>query len=214
MHRERGFTLIELVIVLGIILVIAAIAIPSVIGAKIKANETSAIAAIKTIETAQASYETTYPTLGYASSLAELGGPDSCKPAPENACLIDEVLTDGEKSGYVFTVVSNRPARGAATSYVVAAAPLNYNRTGARRFCATRTRKAARLLQLRRSARTSSRCASRVKQPFRDTIWGCFATRPLVFGTIPGMIRDLNRGRRSCARPRDSSSSKDTTRLR
>ena len=137
MQRERGFTLIELVIVLGIILVIAAVAIPSVIGAKIKANETSAIAAIKTIETAQASYETTYPTLGYASSLAELGGPDSCKPAPENACLIDEVLTDGEKSGYVFTVVSNRPARGAATSYVVAAAPLNYNRTGARRFCAT-----------------------------------------------------------------------------
>jgi prepilin-type N-terminal cleavage/methylation domain-containing protein len=137
MKRQKGFTLIELEIVLGIILIIAAIAIPTAIGAKIRADETSAIAAIKTIETAQASYETAYPAQGFASSLAALGGPDSCTPSPENACLIDEVLTDGTKSGYVFTVTSNNPAHGANTTYVAAAAPISYNRTGARRFCAT-----------------------------------------------------------------------------
>ena len=73
MMRQRGFTLIELLIVLEIILIIAAIAIPSLISVKINANETSAVASIKAIQTAQTSYQTSYPAQGYASSLAVLG---------------------------------------------------------------------------------------------------------------------------------------------
>ena len=137
MKRQRGFTLIELLIVLAIILVIAGIAIPSLIHVKINANETSAVASIKAIQTAQTSYQTTYATQGYASSLAALGGSDSCTPSPATACLIDEVLSSGTKAGYNFAVVGGNPVDGANTTYVAGAAPTAYNRTGTRRFCLT-----------------------------------------------------------------------------
>jgi type IV pilus assembly protein PilA len=137
MKRQKGFTLIELLIVLAIILVIAGIAIPSLIHVKINANETSAVASIKAIQTAQTSYQATYAAQGYASSLAALGGSDSCTPSPANACLIDEVLTAGTKAGYNFSVVGGNAVKGGNTTYVVGAAPQAYNRTGVRRFCAT-----------------------------------------------------------------------------
>ena len=137
MRRQRGFTLMELLIVLAIILIIAGITIPSLVHVKINANETSAVASIKTILTAQMSYQTTYQAQGYASSLAALGGSESCTPSPANACLLDEVLTSGTKAGYNFAVAGGNPANGANTTYVVGAAPEAYNRTGVRRFCAT-----------------------------------------------------------------------------
>jgi type IV pilus assembly protein PilA len=137
MKRQKGFTLIELLIVLAIILVIAALTIPSVTGAKIHANETSAIASIKAIQTAQTSYQATYFAEGYASSLAALGGSDSCKPSPASACLLDEVLTSGVKAGYNFAVTGGNPTNGATTTYVVGAAPAAYNHTGVRRFCSS-----------------------------------------------------------------------------
>ena len=137
MKLSRGFTLIELLIVLSIILIIAAITIPSMIGVKIHANETSAVASLKAIQTAQTTYQTTYSAQGYASSLAALGGPDSCKPSPATACLIDEVLSSGTKAGYNFAVIGGNPSSGANTSYVAGAAPAAYNRTGTRRYCTT-----------------------------------------------------------------------------
>ena len=137
MNCQKGFTLIELLIVLAIILIIAGIAIPSVTGAKINANETSAIASIKAIQTAQMSYQTTYGAQGYASSLAVLGGSDSCTPSPATACLLDEVLSSGTKAGYNFAVVGSNSVNGGNTTYVAGAAPSAYNRTGVRRFCAT-----------------------------------------------------------------------------
>jgi type IV pilus assembly protein PilA len=137
MKRQKGFTLIELLIVLAIILVIAGIAIPSLIHVKINANETSAVASIKAIQTAQTSYHATYAAQGYASSLAALGGSDSCTPSPANACLIDEVLTAGTKAGYNFAVAGGNSVNGGNTTYVAGAAPQAYNRTGVRRFCAT-----------------------------------------------------------------------------
>jgi type IV pilus assembly protein PilA len=137
MKRQKGFTLIELLIVLAIILIIAGITIPSLIHVKINANETSAVASIKAIQTAQLSYQTTYQAQGYASSLAALGGSDSCTPSPATACLLDEVLSSGTKAGYNFAVVSGNPADGANTTYVAGAAPAAYNRTGIRRFCLT-----------------------------------------------------------------------------
>jgi type IV pilus assembly protein PilA len=137
MKRQKGFTLIELLIVLAIILVIAGIAIPSLIHVKINANETSAVASIKAIQTAQTSYQATYPAQGYASSLAALGGSDSCTPSPTTACLIDEVLTSGTKAGYNFAVAGGNSVSGGNTTFIAGAAPQAYNRTGVRRFCAT-----------------------------------------------------------------------------
>ncbi len=137
MKTQKGFTLIELLIVLAIILIIVGFAIPGVTGAKISANETSATASIKAIQTAQMSYQTTYAAPGYAGSLAALGGPDPCTPSPATACLLDEVLTSGAKAGYNFAVIGGNPANGANATYVAGAAPSAYNRTGVRRFCAT-----------------------------------------------------------------------------
>lgn len=136
-RQQKGFTLIELLIVLAIILIIASIAIPSLVHVKSNANETSAVASLKAIQAAQVSYQTTYTAQGYASSLAALGGSDSCTPSPATACLLDEVLTSGAKAGYNFAVASGNPANGANTTYVAGAAPAVYNRTGVRRFCAT-----------------------------------------------------------------------------
>ena len=137
MKRQTGFTLIELLIVLAIILIIAALTIPGVTGVKVHANETSAVASIKAIQTAQTTYQATYSVQGYASSLAALGGSESCKPSPASACLLDEVITSGVKDGYNFAVMAGTPANGANTTYVVGAAPAAYNHTGVRRFCST-----------------------------------------------------------------------------
>ena len=140
MKQQRGFTLIELVIVLAIVLIIAAVAIPGVTGAKMHANEASAIASIRAIQTAQASYQSTYATQGYAGSLVILGGTESCTPSQETACLLDEGLASGIKAGYKFAVAAGHPVDGANTTYVVGAAPASYNHTGVRRFCSTEKR--------------------------------------------------------------------------
>jgi prepilin-type N-terminal cleavage/methylation domain-containing protein len=135
MKREKGFTLIELLIVLALIVIIAAIAIPSMIEAKINANEASAVMSIRAINQAEVQYQAAYG--GYAESLANLGGADPCKKSAETACLLDESLAGGVKSGYSFTAIGGAPASGQNTSFLVAAAPQVFDRTGKRRFCST-----------------------------------------------------------------------------
>ena len=129
--KQKGFSLIELLIVVAIILIIAAIAIPNLLRSRMAANEASAVGSMRTINTACVTYSSTYG-IGFPALLGSLKPPG---PATSTqADLIDQVLAAGTKSGYTFSYVAGGVVGGVVPTYALNGDPISVGTTGQRHF--------------------------------------------------------------------------------
>ena len=134
MRKQGGFSLIELLIVVAIILIIAAIAIPNFLRAKISANESSAVSSLRAVITAEMTYTSTYPTVGFSADLPSLAGTACTTPTSSAACIIDNTLAQATsasnpKTGYYFTYAPN-----STIGYTANADPAYWNQSGTKHF--------------------------------------------------------------------------------
>jgi prepilin-type N-terminal cleavage/methylation domain-containing protein len=137
MKNQKGFSLIELLLVVGVILIISAIAVPSFLRSRMRANEGSAIASIRTIDTAAVTYSVSYPDLGFPTNLTSLGGADPCTASSTTACLIDDTVAQGAKSGYAFVWVGDGATP--SVSFTITGTPLAPGSMGQSMYCSDQT---------------------------------------------------------------------------
>jgi len=133
MRRHKGFSLIELLLVVAVILIIAAIAVPNFLRSRMRANEASAVASLRVINTAAVTFSITYPDLGFPATLAILGGANPCTASSSTSCLIDDLLAQGNKSGYNFVWTGDGATP--SVSFVVSGTPQVVGSSGQRMFC-------------------------------------------------------------------------------
>ncbi len=139
-REEAGFTLVELLIVMSVILIIITLAIPSYQKVHIKANETSAMASVRMLNSMETEFNSSYPSHGFACSLATLGGKSgSGAPTAEAAQLIPDDLASGSKAGYNFTISNCQKSTvnnvDQYNSYEITATPVSVGKSGQRTFC-------------------------------------------------------------------------------
>jgi type IV pilus assembly protein PilA len=140
-NGEAGFTLMELLIVMAVILILMLVAIPSMLNVTIQAHETSALASLRAIQAAEVQYSSNFPANGFACTLSSLGGSSSAgAPTPQAAQMLQSTLATGQKDGYTFNVTNCTKTTGSNnqdmfTSYEVTAVPQTVGRTGHRGFC-------------------------------------------------------------------------------
>jgi type IV pilus assembly protein PilA len=133
MVKQRGFSLIELLIVVAIILIISAIAIPNYLRSRMQANEASAVGSLRMINTSAVTYSSTYVNVGFPANLVDLGGVSPCTASSATACILEETLAQGSKSGYSFTWTGDGATPSVA--YTLTATPLTLGGSGQRQFC-------------------------------------------------------------------------------
>jgi type IV pilus assembly protein PilA len=137
MRHRNGFSLIELLLVVAVILIISAIAIPNFLRSRERANEASAVASLRVITTAALTYSLTYPDLGYPVSMTSLGGANPCTASSTQACLLDDVLALGAKSGYSFVFTGDGVIP--SVTYAITGTPQVVGSSGQRMFCTDQT---------------------------------------------------------------------------
>jgi len=137
MRNDKGFSLIELLVVVAVILIIAAIAIPNFLSSRLRANETSAVASLRVINNAAVTYSITYPDLGFPAQLTTLGGANPCSVSSTQACLIDDLLAQGGKAGYTFVWTGDGAVP--SFSFIVTGTPQVVGGSGERMFCTDQT---------------------------------------------------------------------------
>jgi type IV pilus assembly protein PilA len=139
-QSAAGFTLMELLIVMAIIIIIMTVAIPSFLNLRKQADETSAMQSVRAIHQAEIQYNTTYPQVGFTCNINDLGGVDSSgAPSPTSAHLLPVDLASGQKAGYTFSINNctkvNVNGQDQFTSYQITAVPQAVGKTGNRGFC-------------------------------------------------------------------------------
>jgi len=136
---ESGFTLMELLIVMAIIIIIMTVAIPSFLNLRKQADETSAMQSVRAIHQAEIQYNSNYPQIGFTCNIGDLGGASTATAGPTSAQLLPLDLASGQKAGYTFAIVNctkvNINGQDQFTSYQITAVPQAPGKTGNRGFC-------------------------------------------------------------------------------